>query len=115
MVSEGNKDSVEYNVTGVIQQKNGLERIVFTNQQKVEFEISYDKTTLQLRQNQSFLKMDLHQLVYNLYDTPYGKIELNAKLLKLEKKSNILNIKYELYQGDYHVSTIYMHIHCMEL
>lgn len=110
MVNDEEKNSVDYYVNGTIHSDSKYEHIHFTNKEGINFEISFNQNDLVLKQGNSVLNLNTEHNVSNCYQTPYGAFLFDTKLLLLERKDNVLKIKYELYQNKECVSKIYMQI-----
>ena len=75
---------------------------------EMDIVLSYQDNQIDLKNNQSFLKLDLNQETYNHYRTPYGDILLKIKTLLFEANDQHIKLKYELYDQSQLLNTVYI-------
>jgi hypothetical protein len=112
-INGDNKETVELKVEGKVYQ--GDTTIISFKTDDFLCELSYNDQHIILKNNQSQLRLVKNQRVKNLYKVPYGEVLLETKLLNFKFNENHLGIKYELYDNDYLISTVYITINMLSL
>jgi uncharacterized beta-barrel protein YwiB (DUF1934 family) len=112
-INGDNKETVELKVEGKVYQ--GDTTIISFKTDDFLCELSYNDQHIILKNNQSQLRLVKNQRVKNLYKVPYGEVLLETKLLNFKFNENQLGIKYELYDNDYLISTVYITINMLSL
>lgn len=110
MINGEDKNSVEINTNGTIHEKNGETNLYFESKEKIPFELIVKEKSLDLKQGESHLHLEVKKKIENSYQTPYGFLHLTTYLDVLELNDEGLKIKYRLFQDEECISNIYMQI-----
>lgn len=110
---ENQKETIKYNQSGyLIHELNHKILRFFVDNTLIEIDISnqivftHGKSKLILREN---------EMVKNLYQSEYGMIPLNTKLLLYQDQGDCWKIKYQLYDGTDIISTVYLLIQMIKM
>ena len=71
-------------------------------------DISYNQDEIILKYGQSCLKLNLHKEIWNQYQLPYGQAILKTKVCLFEANDHHIKLKYELYDQQSFISTVYI-------
>lgn len=107
---EDHQVSDHYEGEAIHQWQLGRENFRFTHQQYGMMEIEINGNQLILKREQAKMVMQLYEKKAIHYQVPYGVIEMQALLKKLEKKHDKWQIIYDLYDGNQILSKCYLTI-----
>lgn len=105
---EDHSVSDHYEGEAIHQWQLGRESFRFTHQQYGLMEIQIVGNQLILIREQAKMAMQLYKKKVIHYQVPYGVIEMQALLKKLEKKNHKWQIIYDLYDGPHVLSKCYL-------
>ncbi len=111
--SEESKDIVKLEGIGNVIY-NDMIRISFQDKGSV-IEIRYSDEKLVLKNNESVLHFKRNKMVLNRYQMMYGEVFFKTKLLQLKYSDDFVGIKYELYDDNGLISTVYITINMISL
>lgn len=111
--SGNDKETVEYKETGMI--KRGEKTTISFRSGEQMIEISYDEHEVILKNNQSILRLKEGKDVLNEYQLPYGTVLLKTRMLNHKFKEDHFQLKYELYDNNFLISTVYIVINMISL
>jgi len=107
------KETVEYKQTGIV--KHGQKTLISFKAEGQVIEISYDEEEVILKNNQSVLRLKQGRDILNEYELPYGTVMLKTRMLSHKFNENHFQLKYELYDGNVFISTVYIVINMITL
>lgn len=103
---QSHKETIVYNEKGTYIEEKDKKSIVFdTKDQHIEIHLL--DTIIFLQNNHTKLKLEKDKKINNTYQSAYGNIELQTKLLTLEHRETI-KIKYQLLDKDEVLSEVYL-------
>ena len=105
-VSDGQKDTMQFKVLGEYIE-NDKTMIRFSHED-LHVQIAYKDEDIYLKNNDSMLHLNKDVIVENDYKVAYGSFILKTKVLMFEANDSHMKLKYELYQQDILVSTVYI-------
>jgi Domain of unknown function (DUF1934). len=111
--SEESKDIVKLEGIGNVIYDDMI-RISFQDKGSV-IEIRYSDEKLVLKNNESVLHFKRNKMVLNRYQMMYGEVFFKTKLLQLKYSDDFVGIKYELYDDNGLISTVYITINMISL
>lgn len=105
-VNDGQKDSMQFKVIGeyIVSDKT----MIRLEHEEMRMQIAYKNSDIYLKNNNSMLHLNTDIMVENNYTLAYGSVILVTKVLLFEADESHLKLKYELYQSDALVSTVYI-------
>ena len=105
-VSDGQKDSMQFKTVGeyIVSEKT----MIRLEHEDIRMQIAYKEKDIWLKNNDSMLHLNVDMMVENDYKVAYGSFTLVTKVLMFVANESQLKLKYELYQGDSLVSTVYI-------
>ena len=105
-VSDDQKDTMQFKVLGdYIENEKTMIRF---SHDDLHIQIAYKDDDIYLKNNDSMLHLNKDIMVENDYKVAYGSFVLVTKVLLFETNESHLKLKYELYQKDTLVSTVYI-------
>ena len=105
-VSDGQKDSMQFKTVG--EYLSGDKTVIRLVHEDLRMQISYKGKDIWLMNNDSLLHLNEDVMIENDYRVAYGSVVLITKVLMFEKDESHMKLKYELYQSDVLVSTVYI-------
>lgn len=106
--SQGESETVEYKAVGVFHKEEKMHLYFDTKDGTIH--IIYDDNGVELKHGQSVLYFQYDKEVWNQYQIPYGELQLKTKLLLFEANEQRIKMKYELYDFQGLISTVYMFV-----
>ncbi len=102
----GETETIQYHANGIFHQgkKTSLKFDIPEN----TIDISYNQDEIILKYGQSCLKLNLHEEIWNQYQLPYGQAILKTKVCLFEANDHHIKLKYELYDQQSFISTVYI-------
>ena len=105
-VSDDQKDTMHFKVEGEYIEKE--KTMIRFSHEDLHIQIAYKNDDIWLKNNDSLLHLNRGIMIENDYKVAYGSFTLITKVLLFEANENHLKLKYELYQQDTLVSTVYI-------
>ena len=105
-VTDGDKDSMQFKTVGDYSVNDKTH--IRLQHEDLRMQIAYKNSDIYLKNNNSMLHLNSEIMVENNYNLAYGSVVLVTKVLLFEADDNHLKLKYELYQADTLVSTVYI-------
>ena len=105
-VSDDQKDTMHFKVEGEYIEKE--KTMIRFSHDDLHIQIAYKDDDIYLKNNDSMLHLNKDIMVENDYKVAYGSFVLVTKVLLFEANESHLKLKYELYQKDTLVSTVYI-------
>lgn len=106
--SYGQSETVEYKAKGILH-KDKQTHLTFDTENET-IHIIYDENRIELKHGNSSLCFQFDKETWNQYQLPYGSVRLKTKLLKFEADDECLKMKYELYDQESLISTVYVYV-----
>lgn len=106
---DGQSETVEYHAQGLLY--TGDENHLEFDCEQGTIHISYSHDGVVLRHGESVLEFDYEKDVDNLYQLPYGSVQLRTRLKSFEANQERMKMVYELHDQQGLVLTAYMMIH----
>lgn len=105
-VSDGQTDSMKFKVIGdyIVNEKT----MIRLSHEDLRMQIAYKDKDIWLKNNDSMLHLNVDMMIENDYKVAYGRFILVTKVIMFEADESHLKLKYELYQADTLVSTVYI-------
>lgn len=103
---DGDTETVQYQARGIF--KSGKKTCLKFDVPENTIDISYDKHMICLKHGQSVLNLDLQKEVWNQYQLPYGHVLLKTRVLLFEANDQHIKLKYDLYDQQAIISTVYI-------
>lgn len=97
---------IEYKAKGLFHQDQKTSLDFDTPEGHIQ--ISYDDQEVHLQHGNSLLKFHKEKPLWNQYQLPYGSVALKTKLLKFQNNQDSMKMKYELYDQQGLISTVYI-------
>ena len=105
-VSDGQKDTMQFKVIGeYIENEKTMIRF---SHEDLHVQIAYKNDDIYLKNNDSLLHLNKDVMIENDYKVAYGSFVLKTKVLMFEANDSHIKLKYELYQQNTLVSTVYI-------
>ena len=105
-VTDGQKDSMQFKTVGEYIESD--KTFIRFEHDDLRMQIAYKNSDIYLKNNNSMLHLNSEVMIENDYNLAYGSVVLVTKVLLFEADENHLKLKYELYQADTLVSTVYI-------
>lgn len=105
---DGQQETMEYKVNGIVDLQSKDKTWIHFQSQEGIVQIIYDQQEVTLQHGESVLLLKKHEDVHNVYQLPYGQVHLTTRLLKLEANEQRMQMKYELYDQQGLLSTVYV-------
>lgn len=105
-LQDNRKETVEYKEKGMY--KDGEKKCISFTTQGNKIEITYDEKRITLKQGDSILKMHRDKEIWNEYLLPYGSVQLKTKVLMYSASHDALKLKYELYDFNGLLMSVYI-------
>lgn len=105
---DGDTESVEYKANGVLH--HGEKTCLSFQTPENTIDISYGNQEICLKNGHSLLNLHLNKEIWNQYQLPYGSVMLRTKVLLFETNDERIKLKYELYDQQSLISTVYIFI-----
>ena len=105
-VQDGQKDVVEYKEKGTYE--IGDKHCISFVHDGIKIKITYDDIHVELKQGSSVLLLNRDHDVWNDYQLMYGTVTLRVKVCHLEVMDDSLKLKYELYDLNGLISSVYI-------
>lgn len=103
---ENQQESINFDTNGYLNRLDDKHlEISFVADKQIKIEIENEQVIL--HNGNSVLKMQLGKDIQNNYQTEYGSVLLKCRLLSLQSE-NPLKLKYELYDGEELISSVYV-------
>lgn len=106
-------ETIEYKSKGIVSYQNGAHIHFETEHGPIH--IQYDDHEVVLKNGESRLMFHDQKDVWNDYKLPYGSLSLKTKLLSFEASEERIKMKYELYDAQGCISTVYILIRLVPL
>ena len=105
-VSDGQTDSMKFKAIGdyIVNEKT----MIRLSHEDLRMQIAYKDKDIWLKNNDSMLHLNVDMMIENDYKVAYGRFILVTKVIMFEADESHLKLKYELYQADTLVSTVYI-------
>jgi len=104
---DGQTETIEYKCQGNVFKQDQYIHIAFESKGN-QIDIAYNDKEVILQNNKSKLYFDFHKKIWSNYQLPYGIARLGTRLLVFEVNSDRLKMKYELYDQQGFISTVYI-------
>lgn len=99
-------DTVQYQSVGIYKKEEKTSLSFHTDEYTIV--ISYHDSQIRLQHGQSTLNFDLEKEIWNQYQLPYGTVPLKTKVCLFEANDIHIKLKYELYDYQSLVTTVYI-------
>jgi uncharacterized beta-barrel protein YwiB (DUF1934 family) len=101
-------DTIEYKAVGTYH--DGEKRRLSFQSEGHTIDIVYDEQRITLKHDQSTLLLNKDKVVWSDYQLPYGQVQLCTKVKKFDVHHHHFQLKYELYDHQSLISTVYIYI-----
>lgn len=109
---DNHQESIKFDTNGYLENKNDGKIIRFKKDTEIKIEAMEDKVVL--HNGKSILHLALNEEILNKYQTEYGVVLLKTRLLSCES-GNPFKIRYELFDGENLISSVYLMISYLKL
>lgn len=103
---DGQTETIEYKAKGIVHRDK--ETHICFKSDDMDIQISYGENGITLNQGVSSLRFDYQKELWNEYQLPYGEVLLKTKLKMFEANDDCFKMKYELYDQNGMISTVYI-------
>lgn len=106
--TDDQKDHIQYDVKA--DYHKGKKTVLSFQAEGHQIKISYDAYQIDLQNDQSHLHLDIRKDVLNHYQIAYGMIIVRIRTLLFEGTDDHIQLKYEIYEQDELLTTVYLFI-----
>lgn len=103
---DDHQETINYHVKGFYEENAYLKKISFINEGK-KIELIIQKQMITLINGNAKLLLKYQEKINNLYQTPYGEMEIITELITFHDFGNI-KLKYRLYDNQEIISEVYL-------
>ena len=109
---DDHQEVIKFDTNGCLKNTSNGKIISFKGDKEIKIEIMSDKVIL--HNGSSVLHLNLNDEIVNEYQTDYGVVLLKTKLISYQCE-NPLKLKYELYDGNNLISSVYLLVSYLQL
>ena len=109
---DSHQETIKFDTNGYLKNTSNGKTISFKGDKEIKIEIMLDKVIL--HNGKSVLHLVLNDEIVNEYETDYGVVLLKTKLISYQYE-NPLKLRYELYDGNNLISSVYLMVSYLQL
>lgn len=109
---DNHQETIKFDTNGYLKTTSNGKMISFKGDKEIKIEIMLDKVIL--HSGKSMLHLVLNDEIVNEYETDYGVVLLKTKLISYQYE-NPLKLRYELYDGNNLISSVYLMVSYLQL